>query len=265
MIHRREEAAVAGRLEGKNTLITGAGSGLGRATALRFAREGARVACADLDPDAARSVAEEIGPAALALTADVTSLRDTEEMTRRAIAEFGHLDAVFANAGVAGTGTAADVTEEYWDRVIGINLKGVWLTGRAVLPHMVERGEGVIINQASMGGLVGIPGIFPYTAAKGGVIAMTRQMAVEYGPSGVRVNAICPGTIFTPLVARSRAERGASGADDAEANAAAARRFPLRRLGEVDDVASLALYLASDEANWVSGGIYPVDGGRAAM
>ncbi|MEW2354402.1 SDR family NAD(P)-dependent oxidoreductase [Spirillospora sp. NPDC029432] len=256
---------MTGRLDGKNTLITGAGSGLGRATALRFAREGARVAVVDRDIETAKAVAAEIGPAALPLAADVTSRAQTEDATRSAIGAFGHLDAVFANAGISGTGTAAETSEEQWDRVVDVNLKGVWLTGRAVLPHLVERGEGVIINMASMGGLVGIAGIFPYTAAKGGVVAMTKQMAVEYGPSGVRVNAICPGTIFTPLVAESRAARGVPGRTDEEANADAAQRFPLRRLGEVGDVAALALFLASDEANWVSGGIYTVDGGRAAM
>ncbi|GAA3742170.1 NAD(P)-dependent dehydrogenase (short-subunit alcohol dehydrogenase family) [Spinactinospora alkalitolerans] len=257
-----------GRLAGKVALVTGAGSGLGRASALRFAEEGAAVACVDLDRAAADRVAEEIeglGHPATALSADVSRAEDAERMTAGALARFGRIDVVFANAGVSGAGSAADTTEEDWDRIIGVNLKGVWLTSKYALPHMVERGRGVIINQASMGGLVGIAGIFPYTAAKGGVIAMTKQMAVEYGPANIRVNAICPGTIFTPLVARSRQERGADARSDAEANAAAALRFPLRRLGEVEDVAALALFLAGDEANWITGGVYTVDGGRAAM
>lgn len=257
------------RLSAKNALITGAGSGLGRATAVRFAAEGAAVACVDRDLAAAEETAElirELGSTAVAIAADVSSAADSEAMVDRAIAELSGVDILFANAGVAGTGNAADITEDLWDRVIDINLKGVWLSAKYVLPHMIERGSGVIINQASMGGLVGIDNIFPYTAAKGGVIAMTKQMAISYGPSGVRVNAICPGTIPTPLVHRSREERGDApkDADHSAKDAEVAQRFPLRRLGTPDDVANLALFLASDEANWVTGAIYTVDGGRSA-
>ena len=262
---------MSARLRGKVALITGAGSGLGRASALRFAAEGAAVAVVDRDATAASGVAAEItaaGRRAVGVAADVTSSDDCRAMTAAAIGEFGHLDIVFANAGISGTGSAADLDVGAWDRVLAVNLTGVWLTSRYALPHMLERGAGVVLNQASVGGLVGIPGIFPYTAAKGGVIAMTRQMAVEYGPRGIRVNAICPGTIYTPLVQASRdavtAPGSAAGIDVDEANAAAAQRFPLRRLGEVDDVAALAVFLASDEANWITGGIYPVDGGRSA-
>jgi NAD(P)-dependent dehydrogenase (short-subunit alcohol dehydrogenase family) len=253
------------RLAGKVALITGAGSGLGRASALRFAAEGAAVACADLDESAAAQVASEVtkaGGKALAARVDVSSARHAEQMSRSVLDAFGHIDVVFANAGIPGTGSAATTAEADFDRVIAVNLKGVWLSSKFVLPHMIERGQGVIINQASMGGLVGIPGIFPYAAAKGGVIAMTRQMAVEFGPQGIRVNAICPGTIPTPLVAKSRAER--AGSAPAADPGAALLRYPLRRLGEVDDVAALAVFLASDEAKWITGAVYPVDGGRSA-
>ena len=262
--------STTGRLAGKTALITGAGSGLGRATALRFAQEGAEVACVDLNLAAAQEVAREIssnGTRAIGLAADVSSATDSEKMVADAIDQLGRIDILFANAGIAGTGNAADITEDLWDKVIDINLKGVWLSAKYVLPHMIERGEGVIINQASMGGLVGINGIFPYTAAKGGVIAMTKQMAATYGPNGVRVNAICPGTIPTPLVYRSREERGDAPADNNHSikDAEVAKRFPLQRLGVPDDVANLALFLASDEANWVTGAIYAVDGGRSAI
>ncbi|MCJ0905425.1 SDR family NAD(P)-dependent oxidoreductase [Rhodococcus sp. ARC_M6] len=261
--------STTGRLAGKTALITGAGSGLGRATALRFAEEGAAVACVDLNLTAAQAVTQEIrerGGRAIGLAADVSSSADSEKMVSDAIEQLGRVDILFANAGVAGTGNAADISEDLWDKVIDINLKGVWLSAKYVLPHMIERGEGVIINQASMGGLVGINGIFPYTAAKGGVIAMTKQMAVTYGPNGVRVNAICPGTIPTPLVYRSREERGdaPANADHSAKDAEVSKRFPLQRLGTPDDVANLALFLASDEANWVTGSIYAVDGGRSA-
>ncbi len=260
--------AAQGRLTDKVALITGAGSGFGRASALRFAAEGARVACVDLDADAARRVAEQIseaGGTAVALAADVSAAADAERMTEETLARFDRIDVVFANAGIPGSGDAADTTEEEWDRVIAVNLKGVWLTSRYALPHMVERRSGVIINQASVGGLIGIPGIFPYAAAKGGVVSITRQMAAAYAPDNIRVNAICPGGVYTPLVERSRQKRGLTAATVAEANAAAARHYPLGRLGTVEDIASLALFLASDEADWITGGIYTVDGGRSAV
>ncbi|WP_067679429.1 SDR family NAD(P)-dependent oxidoreductase [Nocardia miyunensis] len=259
-----------GRLTGKVALITGAGSGLGLASAVRFAAEGAAVAIVDLDTAAATSAAETMvaaGGRALPVTANITSDADARRMIAEVLAEFGQLDVVFANAGINGAGNAADTTEEEWDRVIAVNLKGVWLTSKYALPHLIERRTGSIINQASMGGLIGLPGIFPYAAAKGGVIAMTKQMAVTYGPDNVRVNAICPGTIPTPLVYQSRVDRGAAApdADQAALDADAAARFPLRRLGTPEDLASIALFLASDEADWVTGGIYTVDGGRSAF
>lgn len=186
--------AISGRLTDKIALITGAGSGFGRASALRFAAEGASVVCVDRNADAAHSAADDIaaaGGTALALTADVSSAADAERMTTTTLEHFGRIDIVFANAGIPGSGDAHTTTEEEWDRVIAINLKGVWLTSKYALPHMVERRSGVIINQASVGGLIGIPGIFPYAAAKGGVISMTRQMAAAYAPHNIRVNAIC--------------------------------------------------------------------------
>ncbi|GAB7100582.1 SDR family NAD(P)-dependent oxidoreductase [Thermobifida fusca] len=260
--------AISGRLTDKIALITGAGSGFGRASALRFAAEGASVVCVDRNADAAHSAADDIaaaGGTALALTADVSSAADAERMTTTTLEHFGRIDIVFANAGIPGSGDAHTTTEEEWDRVIAINLKGVWLTSKYALPHMVERRSGVIINQASVGGLIGIPGIFPYAAAKGGVISMTRQMAAAYAPHNIRVNAICPGGVYTPLVELSRQKRGLTASSVEEANAIAARNYPLGRLGTVEEIASLALFLASDEAAWITGGIYPVDGGRGAV
>lgn len=259
----------AGRLEGKKTIITGAGSGLGKASALRYAEEGASVAVVDLDADAAKTVADEIiarGGRAFAMSVDVTSAARCDEMVARTIEEFGHVDVIFSNAGITGNGSAAEISEEHWDRVIAVNLKSVWLCAKAVLPHMIERGGGSIINQASMAALIGIDGIFPYTAAKGGVTAMTKQMAVAYGPKNVRVNAICPGTVPGPFVYQSRAERGDAPVDGNEdiKNQEVAQRFPLKRLGRPEDIANMAVYLASDEANWTTGGIFAVDGGRSA-
>lgn len=258
----------AGRLAGKTTIVTGGGSGLGRASALRFAEEGARVLVADLDRIAAHDAVDEItanGGQALGLGVDVTSASECDAMVARAIEEFGHVDVMFSNAGITGNGSAADITEEHWDRVIAVNLKSVWLCARAVLPHMIERGGGSIINQASMAALIGIDGIFPYTAAKGGVTAMTKQMAVAYGPDNIRVNAICPGTVPGPFVYQSRTEREGVPEDHDAKNREVAQRFPLKRLGSPEDIANMAVYLAGDESNWTTGGIFAVDGGRSAM
>jgi NADP-dependent 3-hydroxy acid dehydrogenase YdfG len=168
-----------GRLAGKAAIVTGSGSGLGKASALRFAREGAQVACADIDVDAAEVVAAEIasqGATAIAVQVDTTLSAAADAMVGAALAAFGKIDVLFSNAGISGPGNAADVSEDLWDRVIAVNLKGVWLSAKAVLPHMMSRRTGVILNQASMAALVGIDNIFPYTAAKGGVTAMTRQI-----------------------------------------------------------------------------------------
>lgn len=178
--------SVAGRLAGKTAVITGGASGLGKASALRFAEEGAWVAVVDLNRASAQEVVDDIiaaGGRAFAMAVDVTSTEQCEDMVARTMAEFGHIDIMFSNAGITGNGAAVDITEEHWGRVIDVNLKSVWLCAKAVLPHMIERGSGSIINQASMAALIGIDGIFPYTAAKGGVTAMTKQMAVTYGPA----------------------------------------------------------------------------------
>ncbi|WP_277370356.1 SDR family NAD(P)-dependent oxidoreductase [Rhodococcus rhodochrous] len=260
--------SVSGRLAGKTSIVTGGGSGLGRASAIRFSQEGARVAVVDLDSVAAHDAVAEItaaGGQAFGMAVDVTKAAECEAMVTRTIEEFGHVDVLFSNAGITGNGSATDITEEHWDRVIAVNLKSVWLCARAVLPHMIERGGGSIINQASMAALIGIDGIFPYTAAKGGVTAMTKQMAVAYGPDNIRVNAICPGTIPGPFVYQSRTEREGAPEDHEAKNREVAQRFPLKRLGNPEDIANMAVYLASDESNWTTGGIFAVDGGRSAM
>lgn len=260
------------RLAGKRIMVTGAGSGIGRAASLRMVEEGAAVACIDL----ARGAAEETvalcaanGGVAAAVAADVSQPDDAERMTAEAVAALGGLDAVYANAGITGTGSAETTTWEEWNRVIAVNLTGVWLTSRHALAHLREAGGGSVINQASVGGLVGVAGIFPYAAAKGGVIGVTRQMAVEYGPLGIRVNAICPGTVPTPLVTATYAKggglgRGPADMDPEERMQRAVARYPLGHLGDVLDVANLALFLASDESRWITGGIYVVDGGLTA-
>jgi NAD(P)-dependent dehydrogenase (short-subunit alcohol dehydrogenase family) len=257
---------MGGRLQGRVAIVTGAGSGIGAATAARFAAEGAAVVCVDLNGDAVEQTAAAIaslGGRALAAAADVTSSPALDGVTDLALSRFGDIDVCFANAGIAGPGSAADVDDATWAAVIDVNLTGVWRTARAVLPVMLERGRGSIINQASTGGLVGVPGVAAYAAAKGGVIALTRQMAVDYGPRGIRVNAIAPGTVPTPLLRASNAAGGGlmTSAQDPEG---IARRFPLGRIGTPEDIAGAAAYLACDDSAWVTGSVLVVDGGMTA-
>jgi NAD(P)-dependent dehydrogenase (short-subunit alcohol dehydrogenase family) len=255
-----------GRLEGRVSLVTGAGSGLGAAMAARFGAEGAAVVCTDVAGDTAQLVAESIegaGGRAVGLAVDVTSSADLDRAVAATIERFGALDICVANAGIAGTGSATTVSDETWQAVLDTNLTGAWRTARAAIPHMVRRGRGSVIMQASIGGLIGVPQLAAYAAAKAGVIGLTRQMALDYAPDGVRVNALAPGTVPTPLVRQTAAERGEP-ADVATAGSAQFPLYPLGRLGTPEDVASAAVYLASDDSAWVTGTVLVVDGGRTA-
>ena len=262
---------MTGRLANKIAIVTGAGSGIGEAAAQLFAAEGAKVACADINGDAARANAKRIGDAAIAVQVDVADPSAAERMVAETVAAFGGVDAVYANAGVAGPGRAGEVDLDEWNRVIGINLTGVWLSIKYALPHMITAGSGSLVLQSSVGALIGVPGIASYAAAKGGVIGLTRQMAVDYGPQGIRVNAICPGTVPTPLVRATYEKRGGfSATADAPPDAsidelidAAKVRHPIGRLGTVEDIAQLATYLVSDESAWTTGSVITIDGGMS--
>ena len=246
-----------GRLQGKVAIITGAGSGIGKATALLFAREGAKVVCADIKD--ADQTAGEIGDNALAVTADVSKSADVQAMVKAATSRFGRLDVIFNNAGIEGEqAPTADASEENFDRVIAINLKGVFLGMKYAIPAMLENGGGSIINNASVAGLVGFPNIPAYCASKGGVVQLSKTAALEYATQGIRVNAICPGVIWTPMV-----ERFTGGTEEARAQFAAIE--PVGRMGTADEVAAMALFLASDESSFVTGAAMPVDGGFVAQ
>lgn len=262
------------RLLGKTAIVTGAGSGLGQASAIHFAAQGARVMCADISEAAAQATAQliEENPdfeKASFIEADVSEEKSNEMMVTKTLDTFGRVDILFANAGVPGAGSVTTTTKNEWDRVIGVNLTGVFLSNKAVIPHMVSQGGGSIINQSSLTALTAWSGVAAYTAAKGGVVALTRQAAIEYAKDNVRINVICPGTIPTPLVTSVYEERGGNVLGGStpldQALAEAGEMFPLGRLGSPEDIAYMAIYLASDESKWVTGTIFPVDGGYNAI
>jgi NAD(P)-dependent dehydrogenase (short-subunit alcohol dehydrogenase family) len=247
------------RLANKIALITGAGSGMGRSAAILFAKEGAKVAAVDIDFNAAEETARMIerdGGQAVAIKADVSKSADAQAMVTGAIEKFGVPNIVYNNAGIEGeSGFLANMSEEAFDRVIAINLRGVWLGMKYSLPHMIKNGGGSIINTASIAGLVAIRGATAYCAAKAGVIAMTRVAALEYGRYNIRVNAICPGAIDTPMVRRVQGEGG-------ELTPDAMRRISLLgRIGQPEEIAKMALFLASDDASFATGAPFVVDGG----
>jgi 3-oxoacyl-[acyl-carrier protein] reductase len=250
-------------LEDKVALITGAGSGQGRAAAEAFAAHGARVAVIDLNAAGARETVERIrseGGAAIAVHADVSQRGDCDKMVQAAIDQWGRLDVLYNNAAVQMSGSVTECTEQQWDLTIATNLSAIFWACRAALPHMLAGAGGSIINTASTLGLIGSEGFAAYGAAKAGLVALTRSIAVEYAPK-VRANVIAPGSIDTPrfrkvLDQTPGAEQFLSGL---------LRNIPQKRLGRADDVAGVALFLASDLSAYTSGCVVPVDGGLAAL
>jgi len=249
------------RLKDKVALITGAGSGMGRATAVLFAREGAKVAVVDINAAGAEDTVKRISSAggeAIAIRADVSNSEDSRSMVSSAVKKFGGLDIIFNNAGIEGEGGfAAEVTEEQFDRVIAINLRGVWLGMKYALPEMIKRGGGSVISTASIAGIIGLKGSVAYSAAKAGVIGMTRVIAMEYGRYNIRANCICPGFIHTEM-----ADRIAGGRPYTPEQTS--RLSVFKRFGEPDEIAQTALFLASDESKFVTAQPIIVDGGWAS-
>jgi NAD(P)-dependent dehydrogenase (short-subunit alcohol dehydrogenase family) len=252
----------AGQLAGRVALITGSGSGQGRAAAQLFAEHGAAIAVIDIDDEGARETVkcvEERGGRAFALHADVSTRRDCDAMVAAAIDAYGRLDVLYNNAAVQMSGRVVETTEEMWNVTIATNLSAIFWACRAAIPHMLSGDGGSIINTSSTLGQQGSEGYAAYGAAKAGLIALTRQIAVEYGPD-VRANVIAPGSIDTPRF-RMVTER----MDDAERFLGMLQRtIPMRRLGLAEDVAQVALFLASDASAYTSGAVIPCDGGLAA-
>lgn len=250
------------RLGGKAAIVTGGASGIGLAIARKMASEGAALVIADLDNDAATRAADELtaaGDKVVAMRCDVSSADGADAMVAACLSAYGRLDVLVNNAGVGTDGKRlADCDEDEWDRVVRIDLKSVFLCMKAALPALVASGNGSIVNVSSVAAIVAWRGTGPYTAAKGGVVALTRATAAEYARLGVRVNCLCPGVTETPLM--ERATGGRSELFD---------RFivgqPMARHGQPEDMAGMAVYLASDDSSFVTGGVFPVDGGYTAV
>jgi NAD(P)-dependent dehydrogenase (short-subunit alcohol dehydrogenase family) len=248
------------RLRDKVVLITGGASGMGRLAAVTFAREGARVVALDISAQAGDDVASEIaqhGGQALFVQGDVGREEQVRAAVRRAVERFGRLDILYNNAGIfpEEDGSVVDVEESVWDRVMTVNLKGIYLCCKHGIPELIRAGGGSIINVASFVALVGctVPQD-AYTASKGGVIALTKSLAVQFGPKRIRTNAIAPGPIETPLLMSWLL-------NNPEAKQLRLNRIPLGRFGRPEDIVQMALYLASDESTWVNGSVLVVDGG----
>lgn len=249
------------RLQGKIGIVTGAGSGIGRACAIALAREGARVALVGRRKDRVESLAEEIGDSALAISADVSKPGEIRRLINETLSRFGGLTFLLNNAGVLHVGNAEQITEEQWDHTFNVNVRAVWLLSRAALPPMRKAGGGSIINVASTLGMVGARNRAAYAASKGAVVLLTKGMAIDHGHDNIRVNAICPSFVETELTAAVLDKAPDPAAVRRERTAA----HPLGRLGQPEDIAGLAVYLASDESSWVTGAALPVDGGYLAM
>ncbi|MCC6626691.1 MAG: glucose 1-dehydrogenase [Chloroflexi bacterium] len=254
--------------DGKVIIVTGGALGMGKATVLEFAREGGSVTIADVNEAAGVVTLGQVraaGGVGLFVRADVSQSADCQRVVSETVAAFGGVDVLFNNVGIQPPDSylrAEDTPEELWDRIMNVNLKSYFLMAKYSLPEMRRRGGGVIINNASVQGLQSMPGVPPYAASKGGVLSLTRQLAVDYAGEGTRVVAICPGTIDTEMV---RAVAAQEGGDLEETLRRFGRSHPLGRIGTGQDIANVVLFLASDKASFITGDYVCVDGGYMAL
>lgn len=251
------------RLANKNAIVTGGAGGIGRATALAFAAEGAQVAVIDLRADAAEAVAAEIraaGGTAVAIAADVSSEADVLRLIAATVEAFGGVDVVFNNAGIIRRSTVVETTEQEWDRVFGVNVKSIFLMCKHVVPLMAAAGGGSIVNTGSGWGLKGGDRAISYCASKGAVVNMTRALAIDHGPQGIRVNSVNPGDVNTGMLLEEARQLD----QDAQAFLAESADRPLGRMGQPSEIAAAVVWLASDESSYVTGSALVVDGGGIA-
>ena len=245
------------RLNKKIAIITGGGSGIGKAIAMAFVREGAQVVIAGRDSKKLALAAEEIGANCLAITADVSHANDVQKLVSAALEKFKRVDILVNNAAVLLPGTAESLSEQDFDQTFNINVRGLWLLSRAVLPHMRAAGGGSIINIGSVLSLLGARNRVAYSASKGAVVAMTKAMALDHAAENIRINCICPGIVETELVAKFNT--------DENVRRQRVAMHPMGRFGRPDEVANAAIYLASDESGWTTGSNLTVDGGYSAQ
>ncbi len=249
------------RLRGKVALITGAASGIGQATAVLFAREGAQVGVVDVDEEGAQETVRRISGGeggAVFVRADVSVASEARAAADAVAGRYKRLDIVFNNAGISHVGVLHEVPEEDWERVMAVNVRGVYLMSKYALPHMIAQGGGCIINMSSAAALLGLSRRAAYSASKGAVLSLTRAMAVDYADAHIRVNALCPGTVYTPFVERYLKE---AYRDPASALEALKQRQLTGRLGRPEEIAAAALYLATDDAAFMTGAPFIIDGG----
>ncbi len=245
------------RLANKVAIVSGGGSGIGRAIAVAFAQEGAQVAVCGRDRKKLDAVAAQIGPVCMPIVSDVSISKQVELAVRMTLQHFGRITTVVNNAGALVAGTAESLSEDDWEHTFNVNVRGTWLLSRAALPHLREAGGGSIINIGSVLSLVGARNRVAYTASKAAVLGLTRAMALDHASENIRVNCICPGMVETEMIAPFNA--------DPAARSQRLAMHPVGRFGQPEDIAGLAVFLASDESAWTTGTAFPVDGGYTAV